>query len=338
MRCSSLAYRALIALVLLCVVSNVVSSSTSEQPPRLLPSKRSYDTHHYYALEIWPSHTHISPAQAAALLGVEFIEQIGELAHHYLVRSEKPWEKETSGRLKRRHLPIHEDPILRRWFTLSQANRSPALAKRNGLETKELRVSFAIRSLERQELRIRHKRDKIISPWDTPHLFPQVRDPIAGPEPKPYPEPLPRPPILPAGKVAKMQDLHQINDPIFPEQWHLANDKRAGYDLNVSSVWAANITGKGVNVCLIDDGLDMKSPDLVSNFVSKEEKGDVSFLIRRLGQLADISTFFAFLTSLLVARTILMLTLRFLNLVFRTISMALDVLEKLLPSRMMYVE
>lgn len=257
------------ALTLLLTISNVTSFGTYVQPPRVLPNKRSYDTHHYYAMEIRPSHSHISPAQAAALLGVEFIEQIGELAHHYLVRSEKPLDEITlTAGLKRRHLPAHEDPVLRRWATLSQASKSPALAKRSGIEAEELRISFAIRSLERQELRIRHKRDKIISPWDTPHLFPQIRSPIPGPEPRPYPEPLPRPPILPAGKVAKMQDLHQISDPIFPQQWHLANDKRAGYDLNVSSVWASNITGKGVNVCLIDDGLDMKSPDLVSNFVS----------------------------------------------------------------------
>jgi kexin len=221
-------------------------------------------------MELYPSHTHIPPDRAAEILGVEFIEQIGELAHHYLVRSEKPLEVSTG--VKRRHLPTHEDPVLRRWALLTSARASAALAKRERVLSDELEAAHTIRSLERQELRMRHKRDKIISPWDTPHLFPKIRSPIPGPEPRPYPEPLPRPPILPAGKIAKMQDLHHISDPIFPEQWHLANDKRPGYDLNVSSVWTSNITGKGVNVCLIDDGLDMKSPDLKDNFVSIEQR------------------------------------------------------------------
>lgn len=238
---------------------------------RILPAKRSYDTHHYYAMEVRPSHAHIPASQAAALLGVELVEQVGELAHHYLVRSEKPLEGAESsegGIVKRRHLPPHEDPVLRRWNQLSQARSNPILAKRQAIDAKQVEAAIAIRSVERQELRYRHKRDRIISPWDTPQLYPQIRDPIPGPEPHPYPDPLPRPPVLPAGKIAKMQELHKISDPIFPEQWHLANEKKAGYDLNVSSVWTQGVTGKGVNVCLIDDGLDMKSPDLESNFVS----------------------------------------------------------------------
>ena len=259
-------------LLLLALVAASCAVVSSQSPARVLPARRSYDTHHYYALEIRPSHADIHPTRVAELLGVEFIEQVGELKHHYVVRSEKPLEETSegawAGTLSRRHLPVHEDPVLQRWATLSQARQNPALAKRELLEKRDIVVAHAIRGLERQELRIRHKRDKIISPWDTPHLYPQSRDPIPGPEPRPYPDPLPRPPILPAGKVAKMQDLHGIIDPIFPDQWHLANDKRNGYDLNVSGVWSAGVTGKGVNVCLIDDGLDMKSPDLVSNFVS----------------------------------------------------------------------
>jgi kexin len=259
-------------LSLIVAISCAVGSvSCNYNQLRVLPAKRSYDTHHYYALEIHPSHAHITPSEAATVLGVEYIEQIGELKHHYLVRSEKSFEAtSTAGLLQRRHLPVTEDPVLQRWSRLSHARRNPAVASRGEVLTpREIEAAVAIRSLERQELRMRHKRDKIISPWDTPQLFPQARDPIPGPEPHPYPEPLPRPPIIPSGLIAKMQTLHQIADPIFPEQWHLANDKRAGYDLNVSSVWASNITGKGINVCLIDDGLDLKSPDLASNFVSR---------------------------------------------------------------------
>ncbi|KAG0025213.1 pheromone processing endoprotease, partial [Podila clonocystis] len=56
-----------------------------------------------------------------------------------------------------------------------------------------------------------------------------------------------------------------IEDPGFRYQWHLHNTKD-GHDINVTGVWEQGIIGKGVNVAIIDDGLDMTSEDLAPNF------------------------------------------------------------------------
>lgn len=250
--------------IILCL-SSTSSAHNAVFGPR--PVKREYDTHHYYALEIRSTHNHIDPREAANALGVELVDRVGELADHWLVRSEKPISIDsTTSVQKRSHLSISEDPVLQRWSLLSRAAATPSLARRASIEDHHLHAARAIRSIERQELRQRYKRDKIISPWDTPHLFPQVRDPIPVPGPNPYPEPLPAPPKIPSGKIVKAKETFSINDPIFPDQWHLINEKKENWDLNVTGVWAQGVTGKGVNVCLIDDGVDHKSPDLKENF------------------------------------------------------------------------
>jgi kexin len=38
--------------------------------------------------------------------------------------------------------------------------------------------------------------------------------------------------------------------------------------INVTGVWDEGVFGKGVNVAIVDDGLDMHSDDLAANFVS----------------------------------------------------------------------
>ncbi|KAG0375075.1 pheromone processing endoprotease, partial [Mortierella sp. AD032] len=56
-----------------------------------------------------------------------------------------------------------------------------------------------------------------------------------------------------------------IGDPGFRYQWHLHNTKDR-HDINVTGVWEQGINGTGVNVAIIDDGLDMTSEDLAPNF------------------------------------------------------------------------
>ncbi|KAF9955173.1 pheromone processing endoprotease [Mortierella alpina] len=56
-----------------------------------------------------------------------------------------------------------------------------------------------------------------------------------------------------------------IPDPGFHYQWHLHNSKN-GNDINVTGVWEQGINGTGINVAIIDDGLDMTSEDLAPNF------------------------------------------------------------------------
>jgi subtilisin family serine protease len=59
------------------------------------------------------------------------------------------------------------------------------------------------------------------------------------------------------------------NDPLFPDQWHLNNTGQAGVDgvagkvgedLNVTMAWNT-VTGAGVRIAVIDDGLDINHED-----------------------------------------------------------------------------
>lgn len=59
------------------------------------------------------------------------------------------------------------------------------------------------------------------------------------------------------------------NDPLLPRQWHLFNKRNPGHDVNVVPVWRQGITGKGVVVCIIDDGVDYEHRDLKGKFVSQ---------------------------------------------------------------------
>ncbi|XP_052471885.1 proprotein convertase subtilisin/kexin type 7 [Carassius gibelio] len=57
-----------------------------------------------------------------------------------------------------------------------------------------------------------------------------------------------------------------FNDPRYPSQWHLHNDVKRGMDINVTGVWERNITGAGVTVVVVDDGLQHTLPDLQPNY------------------------------------------------------------------------
>ena len=57
-----------------------------------------------------------------------------------------------------------------------------------------------------------------------------------------------------------------ITDPGFDKQWHLLNVIKPGFDMNVTGVWELGITGKGVTVGFMDDGIDHENEDLKDNF------------------------------------------------------------------------
>ncbi|XBW36718.1 hypothetical protein QEN19_002294 [Hanseniaspora menglaensis] len=67
-------------------------------------------------------------------------------------------------------------------------------------------------------------------------------------------------------QLKNVMEEYQINDPLFKKQWHLVNSFFPGNDLNILPVWDMNITGNGVTVAIVDDGLDFDNPDLKDNF------------------------------------------------------------------------
>ena len=63
-----------------------------------------------------------------------------------------------------------------------------------------------------------------------------------------------------------------LSDPFYGCQWHLGNtgqfDGGAGEDINVESVWEGGNLGSGVNVAVVDNGLQSDHPDLSANVVT----------------------------------------------------------------------
>ncbi|XP_064840560.1 proprotein convertase subtilisin/kexin type 7-like [Oncorhynchus masou masou] len=57
-----------------------------------------------------------------------------------------------------------------------------------------------------------------------------------------------------------------FNDPRYPFQWHLHNDVMEGMDINVTGVWERNITGTGVTVVVVDDGVQHTLQDIQPNY------------------------------------------------------------------------
>uniref|UniRef100_T1ITJ2 P/Homo B domain-containing protein n=1 Tax=Strigamia maritima TaxID=126957 RepID=T1ITJ2_STRMM len=67
-------------------------------------------------------------------------------------------------------------------------------------------------------------------------------------------------------RIRNKRDVEIILDPLYPSQWHLHNHRLNGLDMNVTSVWQHNITGDGVTVCIVDDGIEWTHPDLQGNY------------------------------------------------------------------------
>ncbi|XP_017351647.1 proprotein convertase subtilisin/kexin type 7 [Ictalurus punctatus] len=57
-----------------------------------------------------------------------------------------------------------------------------------------------------------------------------------------------------------------FNDPKYASQWHLHNEMTPGMDINVTGVWEHNITGAGVTVVVVDDGLQHTLEDIQPNY------------------------------------------------------------------------
>lgn len=243
-------------LPLVLLVAQLATAATVTKTP----AKRSYSTHDYYVLELGSA----SPASAhdcANELGVELVERVGELADHWLVRvPASPSESSESSLDRRGEGSISAaDSVLERFNALRRAAPLypyPLEARSSSSHTLERRqrVVTSLRSLERQVPRQRTKKRAPISELlDSSAVRSDAKDTRA--------------PVPPGGKSKVIAQELNIVDPIFNDQWHLANNPYPTYDLNVSGVWKQGITGKGVYTAVVDDGLDANSEDLRENFV-----------------------------------------------------------------------
>lgn len=52
---------------------------------------------------------------------------------------------------------------------------------------------------------------------------------------------------------------------MFPSQH---NDVEKGMDVNLTGVWERNVTGQGITVVVVDDGVQHTHPDIQPNYVS----------------------------------------------------------------------
>ena len=59
-------------------------------------------------------------------------------------------------------------------------------------------------------------------------------------------------------------DLAELNDNKWHEMWYLRRE--GNLDMNVQEVWKEGITGKGVSVTIVDDGVEKSHQDLVQNY------------------------------------------------------------------------
>ena len=192
------------------------------------PTKRFYHTHDYYVLQHDP-HAGASLEDCARALGVEVVEQAGELINHWLVRIPKHMHKRDSA-----------DVVLSSLKSLrSLVLEDSSLSARSTLNLHARELSSSIQWLDRQELRQRVKRAP-------PPIQPDPDSPN------------------PVKAVAERLD---IQDPTFPQQWHLINTPYPEHSMNVTGLWDLGITGKDVISALVDDGLAYEHPDLASNFV-----------------------------------------------------------------------
>jgi len=80
----------------------------------------------------------------------------------------------------------------------------------------------------------------------------------------------------PAIAAVQQQILRQrvhmdpADDPYFGDQWHINNTGQSGgtvgADAGVTAAWAAGYTGAGVQVAVVDDGLEYTHPDIAPNY------------------------------------------------------------------------
>ncbi|KAJ9109059.1 hypothetical protein QFC21_000386 [Naganishia friedmannii] len=239
------------------LVALALSGSSLVPVAATKPSARSYDTHHYFSLETDPSATFQSAQDLGAALGVEVIERVGELDGHWLVRCAKNSnvddDGQRNGNTKRGEEQGYLD-VLERW---------------QGLRRKRSLESQRIKDVQHLPVRKRSKRQ----PPPPPHSSPRAATPAHRRRSLNQRSSLSnRTTITQRDTLEELtyaQTSLSLSDPLLPKQWHLINTIFPDISLNVTGVWGEDVTGKGVKVAIIDDGLDMHSDDLAENFYAE---------------------------------------------------------------------
>jgi subtilisin family serine protease len=57
---------------------------------------------------------------------------------------------------------------------------------------------------------------------------------------------------------------YSLNDPFWSKMWYL--NREAGLNMNVEGAWKQGVTGRGVAVTILDDGIEKDHPDLIRNY------------------------------------------------------------------------
>ena len=215
------------------------------------PSKRTYDTHNYYALEYFPGLSFgASLDEVATTLGVEVVERVGAFKDTWLVRAEKWLDKREES----------VDLVLSTFENL-QVRASSHMTSRSEETLLAKRVVSSVTFLERQVLQELAKR-------------------------------APPPPIAPPHNATAQEVAERLHldDPLFTEQWHLVNDEYPEHMMNTTPVWDMGLSGKGVLVSFIDDGLDNEAEDLRDAFVRTLRLYFSLWLIRACSRMPKIPT------------------------------------------------
>ncbi|KAI8328486.1 peptidase S8/S53 domain-containing protein [Chlamydoabsidia padenii] len=191
----------------------------------------------YYTLHFPQGHseddTQQHAQQIASSLGTRYEGPVGELKTYFVVSSFSPTITERSVYTSSSD---QVDPVL---ASFEHQKKNHVLSKRDPAKS----VAWSkVQRIDKQILKRRSKRAVI-----------------------------PRAPILNSGKLV-LEDAKTslgIKDPGFTDQWHLINQEDVGNDINITSVWKQGVTGKGIVVAILDDGLDHQNSDLKDNFYAE---------------------------------------------------------------------
>ncbi|USW54709.1 Putative peptidase S8/S53 domain, Galactose-binding-like domain superfamily [Septoria linicola] len=190
---------------------------------------RDYDAYDYYAVHL---NADQDPQQAATEIGLQYDGPLGELDDHYLFRT-------ADRQHDYDHIQTLKSDLKRRRRTREAGAEAP-------------HVLDSVQLSKKQEL---HKRFPLVK-RGAPSDISYPRRQKFGAQPVEW-------------AVNELNEVAlnlSIADPIFKEQWHLYNPVEVGHDINVTGVWTSGVTGKNINTCIVDDGLDFHSNDLKASY------------------------------------------------------------------------